>query len=149
MKSITTETTINAPVTIVWEALTKLDEYASWNPFVIEAKGDVVVGSRLNVRVQPVGMRATTFRPTVTVADEMRKFEWLGHLGIRGLFDGRHQYILEETNGAGTRFIQREEFTGILSSLMLRWLDAGTKAGFEAMNQALKDRAETMVQERG
>jgi hypothetical protein len=145
MKSINAEITVNAPAKAVWEALTDLDEYANWNPFVIEAEGKVAVGSRLAVRIQPPGKKATKFRPTVTVADEGKKFEWLGHLGVRGLFDGRHQYLLEETADGGTRFVQREEFTGVLVPLVMRMLGANSRAGFEAMNQALKDRVEAIV----
>jgi len=148
MKSITTEITIDAPAKVVWETLTALDDYASWNPFVIEAEGKVAVGSRLVVGIQPPGKKVTKFRPTVTVADEEKKFEWLGHLGIRGLFDGRHQYLLEETADGGTRFVHSEEFTGVLVPLVLRMM-GDTRAGFEAMNQALKDRAEAVARERG
>jgi hypothetical protein len=149
MKNITTEITINAPAKAVWEALTGLDEYANWNPFVVEPEGKVAVGSRLKVRIQPPGKKVTKFRPTVTVADEGKKFEWLGHLGVRGLFDGRHQFILKETAEGGTRFIQAEEFTGVLVPLFMRILETGTRAGFEAMNQAIKDRVEAIVTGRG
>jgi hypothetical protein len=41
-----------------------------------------------------------------------------------------------------TRFVQREEFRGLLVPLMARSLDSGTKEGFVLMNQALKDLAE-------
>ncbi len=89
-----------------------------------------------------------TFRPTVTAVDPDTKFEWLGTLGFRGVFDGRHIFELEAT-GSGTRFVQREEFTGLLVPLFARSLDGKTKAGFEAMNQAIKERAEAQVHERG
>ena len=65
-----------------------------------------------------------------------------------GVFDGRHIFELEPTP-VGTRLVQREEFTGILVPLFARSLDKGTKAGFEAMNLAIKQRAEARVHERG
>ena len=148
MKQINTEIEIAAAPAVVWEILTELDEFENWNPFVVEANGDVVVGEKLVVSIQPPGKKAQTFRPTVTVVDPERKFEWLGKLGVSGVFDGRHQYILEPS-GDGTKFIQREEFTGILAGLLIRMIGAATREGFEAMNYALKDRAEATVSERG
>lgn len=148
MQMINTEIEIAADASVVWEILTKLDEFKNWNPFVVDASGEVAIGEKLVVSIQPPGKKAQTFRPTVTVVDEERKFEWLGKLGVKGLFDGRHQYALEPTP-EGTKFIQREEFTGLLSGLLIRMIGAATREGFETMNHALKDRAEATVRERG
>lgn len=144
MKHLETEVTIAAPPNVVWEILSDLDRYSEWNPFVIEAEGSLAVGSRLEVRLQPPGGRATTFRPTVTVVEPERTFEWLGHLGVRGVFDGRHRFQLEPT-AVGTRLVQSEQFGGILVPVLSRSLDRSTRAGFEAMNHALKARAEAVV----
>ena len=148
MKQISTEIDIAAAPSVVWEILTELDEFKNWNPFVVEANGEVVAGEKLVVSIQPPGKRAQTFRPTVTVADEERKFEWLGKLGVSGVFDGRHQYVLEPTTEV-TKFIQREEFTGVLAGLLIRMIGDATREGFEAMNHALKLRAEATVSEGG
>ena len=45
------------------------------------------------------------------------------------------------------RFTQREEFRGVLVPLLWKQLDTRTRAGFEAMNEALKARAEARAQE--
>ncbi len=148
MKQLATEISIEAPVEVVWDVLTDLGAYPEWNPFIVEAGGEPVVGARLRNRLEPPGGKGMTFRPTVTVVERGRKFEWLGRLGFRGIFDGRHIFELEPTAG-GTRFVHREEFTGILVPLFARSLDRGTKAGFEAMNLAIKQRAESKVHERG
>ena len=70
-----------------------------------------------------------------------RVLEWWGHLGIRGIFDGRHRFELS-AHGTGTRLVQRETFTGLLVPLMARTLDGPTAAGFALMNEALRTRAE-------
>lgn len=145
MKQLHTEIHIDAPPATVWDILVDLDRYSDWNPFIVEATGAVAVGERLRVRIQPPGRRATTFRPTVTVAEPQRTFEWLGHLGVRGVFDGRHRFQLEP-HGSGTRFVQTEQFTGVAVPLLFsRALDQSTHSGFEAMNNALKDRSEAAV----
>jgi hypothetical protein len=144
VKYLEAEVTIGAPPRVVWEILSDLDRYSEWNPFVIEAEGTLTVGSRLMVRLRPPDGRVTTFRPTVTVVEPERTFEWLGHLGVRGVFDGRHRFQLEPT-AAGTRLVQSEQFGGILVLVLSRSLETSTRAGFEAMNQAIKTRSEAAV----
>ena len=40
------------------------------------------------------------------------------------------------------RFVQEERFAGLLAPLVFRFVERGTRRGFEAMNLALKARAE-------
>jgi hypothetical protein len=80
-------------------------------------------------------------KPRVMVVEPARAFEWLGRVVVRGVFDGRHRFELEATEH-GTRFTQREEFSGVLAPLLPRSLHARTAAGFAAMNDALKARVE-------
>jgi hypothetical protein len=134
-----TEIDIEAPPDEVWAALVDLPAYASWNPFITAATGTPEVGSRLTLRMQPPGGRATTIRPHVTEVSTGRALEWLGHLGVRGLFDGRHRFDLLPTDG-GTRLVQSEFFGGILVRPLRGMLDGRTKDGFEAMNGALRRR---------
>ncbi|MEM7275424.1 MAG: SRPBCC domain-containing protein [Actinomycetota bacterium] len=141
-----TEIVIDATPERVWEVLTDLADYHRWNPFVIESAGEVAVGQRLTNRIKPPGGRAQTFRPIVTVAEPAVTFEWLGRLGIPGLFDGRHRFDLEPTAGGGTRLVHREFFGGLLVRFLRSSLDTRVRQGFDAMNQALKDRAESTVQ---
>lgn len=144
MKKLQAEVTISAPPSVVWGILTDLDRYEEWNPFVVEAEGTVAVGSKLRLRIEPPGGKGARFRPTVTVVEPERSFEWLGRLGFPGLFDGRHRFTLEQVAG-GTRFLQSEEFVGVMVPLFSRSLDAHTRPGFEAMNQAIKALAEAGV----
>ena len=148
MRQINSEIEIAAAPAIVWDLLTDLDQHENWDPFIVSANGEAAVGSKLTVSIQLPGKKAQTFRPTVTVVEPGHKFEWLGVLGIKGLFDGRHQFVLEPT-AEGTKFIQREEFTGLFSWLLLKMIGTATQQGFEVMNQAIKERAEARVTERG
>ncbi len=137
-----TEIDIDATPEIVWEVLTDLGKYQEWNPFIVESSGDVAPGNRLVNRMQPPGGKAATFRPTVTEVEPARTFEWLGRLGVPGVFDGRHRFELEPTPSGGTRVIHTERFRGLLVRLLQESLDTRTLEGFRAMNTALKTRAE-------
>lgn len=137
-----TEIAIEAPDEVVWDVLVDLDRYPEWNPFVVESIGRVEVGERLVNRLQPPGGKAMTFKPTVSEVVPNRSFEWLGRLGVPGLFDGRHRFELRPTASGGTTLVHTEQFDGVLVRLMRSSLDTRTAAGFEAMNEALKTRAE-------
>ena len=136
---IRTQIDIEAPPDKVWAQLTDLGAYAAWNPFITTAAGTAEPGRRLSLRMQPAGGRAITIRPRVTTASPGAVFEWLGHLGVRGIFDGRHRFELTATP-AGTHLVQCETFGGVLVRPFRRSLDRGTRAGFEAMNTALRRR---------
>jgi hypothetical protein len=54
----------------------------------------------------------------------------------------RTRFSIEPLSGGRIRFIHRERFSGVLVELVWRRLDRDTRLGFEAMNAALKARAE-------
>lgn len=144
MKKISTAIDVASAPAVVWQVLTDLAAFEEWNPFVVHAQGEVVPGARLVLRMQPPGGRGMTFRPRVTSVEPARALEWLGHLGVPGLFDGRHRFDLE-TTATGTRVVHSEVFTGVLVPLFAKGLDTSTREGFVAMNEALRDRAEAVV----
>jgi len=74
-------------------------------------------------------------------AVEGRLLRSLGRLGLRGLFDADHLFIVEAPAVAESRFIQRERFTGALVPFVRRSLDRRTLPAFQAANAAIKDRA--------
>ncbi|MGY1736207.1 SRPBCC family protein [Geodermatophilus sp. SYSU D00684] len=141
MTRLSTAIEIDAPPERVWAELTDLGAYPEWNPFIVRAEGDVVPGARLSLRMQPVGGRVLTIRPRLREVAPARELRWLGRLGVPGLFDGEHAFRLEPA-GAGTRLVQEETFRGVLVPLLARSLRRSTLPAFEAMNRALKERAE-------
>ncbi len=142
MKELCSEIKIQAAATQVWQLLTNFDGFPQWNPFIRWAKGEIKVGGRLEVRIQPSGTNGMTFKPTILKAEPNRELRWLGHLLIPRLFDGEHMFIIETIETNHVRFIQREVFTGLLVPLLLPKLGKDTQRGFEEMNQALKVLAE-------
>jgi hypothetical protein len=82
-----------------------------------------------------------TFTPTLQRVDPNRELRWLGRFFLPKLFDGEHIFELHPRKG-GTRFVQRENFGGLLVPLLWGSMKAPTRRGFEAMNEALKARAE-------
>jgi len=142
MKELRTEIEIKAPIRRVWEVLTDFDRYPEWNPFVREISGDLRRGARLRVHLAPPGRSGMRFKPVVRDVEPGKTFRWLGHLLMPRLFDGEHIFELEPLDNNSVCFVQREVFRGMLVGLFRHMLDTDTRYGFNAMNEALKKRAE-------
>lgn len=118
------------------------ESYPRWNPFVRSIDGEPAVGSTLDVEIRPEGGFGMKLKPKVVAFEPERRFAWMGNLGFKGIFDGRHEFAIEDRAAQGIRFLHREEFSGILVPLLWPLLRSGTKRGFEQMNKALKLRSE-------
>jgi hypothetical protein len=145
MKTLHTQIDIEAPAERVWDALTNIAEYPTWNPFMPHRAGTIAPGERLEIRIEPPGGAAMTFRPTVLVVEPGRELRWVGRLLFPGLFDGEHQFAIHPLGPGRVRFVQQERFTGVLVPLFARNLNDHTLPGFNAMNAALKARVEAAV----
>lgn len=140
MKDIVTTVDVDAPAETVWYVLVDFESYPEWNPRT-RITGTAVEGERLRVAPGPEAGNVPTFRPRVLRADGS-ELRWLGHLYVRGLFDGDHRFVVEDLGDGRSRLIQSERFGGVLAGLLLRVYGAATRDGFEAVNAALKERAE-------
>jgi hypothetical protein len=141
MKELRTEIELEGTPQEVWEVLADLPAYGEWNPFIKKIDGEPRTGAKLEVRMEPEGERAMTFRPTVLAVEPGRELKWLGHLLVPGVFDGEHRWLIEEVGPGKVRFTQSERFGGILVPLLWKKLrDGGTAKGFRAMNEALARR---------
>jgi hypothetical protein len=144
MKELHSEIEIDASAERVWGVLTDFPSYPHWNPFIRRISGDLAVGERLEVRLEPPDSRGITMRPTLLRAEPNRLIQWVGHLFFPGIFDGEHSLAIHPLEGDRVRFVQHEAFKGVLVRLLARSLDKNTLRGFEEMNVALKERAEAL-----
>src|SRR5918994_7405295 len=106
-KELISSIDIEAPAEKVWELLIDFTAYSTWNPFITRAEG-LAVDGRLALRRQPVGGSVVTLRPTVVEVVVGHRLRWHGRLGVRGLFDADHLFILESHGAARSRLVQRE-----------------------------------------
>ena len=143
MRNLETEITINASSEVVWDILLDHNAYPDWNPFITHISGPTQAGENLLVNITPPESKSMEFKPLVLKNDKEKEFRWLGKLLVKGIFDGEHYFLLEPVGTNETRFTQGENFTGILSGLMIKMIGKNTSLGFEAMNEALKKQAES------
>ena len=137
-----TETSIDAPAERVWSILADFESYPAWNPFVVRIAGPLQLGERVEIELRPPGGKSMKFRPHITALSTGRTFAWLGRLFLPGLFDGEHRFEIVPLDDGKIRFVHSERFSGLLVPLLETTLNTKTRAGFEAMNEALKRRAE-------
>lgn len=140
MRIISSTIEIAAAPMDVWRVLADLSSYKDWNPFIQSAAGDLKHGATLTLRLVPGQGRAMTFRPTVLEVQPGSRLRWIGHFIMPGIFDGEHDFTLEEM-GRSTRLIQSEKFSGVLVPFARKTLNS-TTSDFSALNAALKRRVE-------
>ncbi len=139
---IKTEIIINASKEKVWEILTDFKGYHNWNPFIIRSEGEAIAGKKLkNTMIN--GKGTMTFKPVILSVKPLAYFDWLGSLGFKGIFDGHHYFEIEEVRTGQVKFIQGENFSGILSKPILKKIGQQTMENFVRINKALKVRAES------
>lgn len=141
MKNIRTEILINRDITNVWDVLMNFESYPKWNPFIRSISGEPKLGNRLIVTINPSGGKGMTFKPKILTLEPNKEFRWKGKLGINGIFDGEHYFILEYLDKNKTKFIHGEIFSGILVYFAGKMLDK-TEKGFQIMNESIKNECE-------
>lgn len=141
-KRLYTEIEINASPEKVWRILTDFASYPKWNPFIKSIKGTLAVGEKLEAFIQPSGAKGMTFKPTILTIEKEKELRWLGKFLISGLFDGEHIFQIETLDENRVKFIQSENFNGLLVGFLAKSLDTDTLRGFNEMNESLKNRAE-------
>ena len=140
--SLETRTEIAASPQTVWKHLTDSAAYPDWNPLIRQMSGDLSEGGQIAVTIGLGDRTPMTFTPKLLAVDAARELRWIGRLGFRGVFDGEHYFQLEETAQGTTVLRHGESFRGLLAFPLFALIGKDTRTGFEAMNAALKARAE-------
>jgi len=136
MTEITASVEIPAPPSVVWDVLTDLDEYPRWNT-LLTLTGELAEGNTVSARLAVPGLPAVRFRPEITAIEPERVLRWRSTLfGVTA----EHAFLLDPT-AAGTRFVQREQFSGRLAGPVVNRLERRIRRGFEQMNVGLRRRA--------
>jgi hypothetical protein len=139
--SISTVTEIDASPQRVWSVLVDLPAYREWNPFIVEARGTVMVGEKLTLRMALPGRAPMSVHPRLLVVEPGRELRWKGRLVLPGLFDGEHAFELTPLADGRTRLHHWERFAGVLLPLLRGMVYEGTVQSFHALNAALARRA--------
>ncbi len=132
------EITIQAPLKAVWDILTDIDNWSSWNPAITRSKlnAKCAVGATFDWKSGGV-----TIHSTLQQFEPMSRLVWTGRaIGTSAI----HVWSLEETE-AGVRVLTQESFSGWLVNLMpkamQKTLDKALPAWLAHLKQAAEARA--------
>ena len=92
--------------------------------------------------MQPGGIQGN-FRPTVLMVTPPSELRWISPLLPSGLFNGEHRFAIEPSAPGQVRFLQEERFSGLCAPLLHELVTQLGRPKFDAMNRALKARAES------
>ena len=93
-----------------------------------KASGEIKIGAKLQIYIQPHGRRGMTFKPKVLQVQANQELRWLGRAYIPRLFDGEHALTIETVGDNQVNFTQSEKFSGLLvpfASSLLRDTEKG------------------------
>jgi hypothetical protein len=141
VRSLFTLVTIDVPANRVWDMLTDLNGYKSWNPFLTSASGTLAPEQEITVAAR-LGQHTITFHPRIVSVEPGKKLAWRGTLLFPAILTGEHEFELEPLDQSHTRLIQSEHFRGVLVGFLWNRFSPQLTQGFNAMNQALKRHCE-------
>ena len=141
IRSIWSVVEIDAPANSVWQVLTDLNGYGSWNPFITSASGELAAGKQIRVTLK-LGDHRLSMRPRIVGLSPGKRFVWADRSLVPGVINVEHAFELEEIDQSHTRLIQSAHFKGLLVGFLWDRIYPSISGGFRAMNQALKARCE-------
>ena len=138
MPSLYAEIEINAAPNQVWDALVRKENWRYWNTFLYDTDPNLkfVVGREVYLGLQRLeGDEITEFQPVVTVVRPDMCLRWVSRIpGLRS----EHSFELRETAPGRTRYLHRDNFSGVLSSVLLPFVRQDERYGLRRMADQLK-----------
>ena len=145
MPTLYAEVDINAPQTVVWEALMRKDRWRYWNTFLYDCDPGIAIarGNELFLAMQRLeGDEETEIQPLITMLRPPSVMRWT--VSIPGL-KTEHVFELRERMPGRTQYLHRETFSGILSKVFLPFIRQDERQGLRRMAQQLKMHVENDV----
>jgi len=117
MKAFSVKISIRATPECIWALLTDAAGYSRWNNTVEKVDGTIAPGAR--VTVHPKINPGRAFPVKVTAFEPSRRMVWTGGMPL-GLFKGERTFTLQAGANGAVEFSMREEYTGLMASLIGR-----------------------------
>ncbi|HEY2179987.1 MAG TPA: SRPBCC domain-containing protein [Caulobacteraceae bacterium] len=136
---------VRAPAETIWAILADIDRWAEWNPLYPTAAGAIRMGATLDLEVGLPGQAPRAIRPVVIDWVPNEQIHWRLSM-LAGLVKSVRYLEIEELAPGSCIFSNGEIFEGILGPTVAKRLAGPIRAGFKAMGEALKVRAEAAAE---
>ena len=137
---------IDAPASLVWDVLLDVGGYPEWNPYTVRVDSTCRLGDPVDLYLpdplQPGELMHQ--REWVCLVEPPHRFAYeMLPTPALDVHARRDQYV-EAAGPQASRYWTTDVFTGPLADLVMEHSGAWVKAGFDAVAQALKARAESL-----
>jgi hypothetical protein len=137
---VTTTIDIAAVPEAVWAVLADLPSYPRWHPAFVSVAGQLVVGSKLTITAALPTGRTITAKVTVRTVEPGSELRWVSKL--LGVTISDRRFLLSPAGG-GSTLVQSETYRGLGRGRGSPRVIERVMTNFGAINQAIKQRAET------
>lgn len=135
---------INAPAAVIWDVLTRLDDYPSWNRYALQAHGQLVVGGEVEIVVR-LGSGTQRVNNRVLEVSPQQRLCWVSLNWYQFLVRGTRCRVLEPLPDGSTRFRETEIMQGGLARLVVGLLRPQLAAGLQTECESIKAEAERIA----
>ena len=133
---------IQAPAEAIWDLIYDLEGWSRWNPTYVRAAGEIRLGSTLDLTLALPDRPAQEIRPVVMEWVPNEQLHWRLTL-MNGLVKTIRYIEIEQLAEASCIVSNGEIIAGFLGKTVVRQAGGSIRRGFIAMNEALKEQAET------
>ena len=132
---------IAAPAAKVWHDVIDLDGWGAWNPLYTQASGKAELGETIAFTVVVPGMKPQKGKARIVA---VRPNAWLHYeiVSLGGLIRAYRHIDLIELGPDRCAVTNGEIMSGLIGRLLGRLIGGKVAQGLQAMNEALKRRAE-------
>lgn len=134
---------IQAPAETIWDVIYDLDRWHEWNPLYPRASGLVRIGQPLSLTLAIPGQATREIQPVVLEWVPNEQLHW--QLSIMGGLVKTIRYIEIDRLAEESCIINNGEiFGGWMGPSVAKQAGRAIHRGFQAMGEALKERAEAL-----
>jgi hypothetical protein len=144
VKVIETSIVIHASADRVWMILTDLDNYADWNPFIVFARGHLVIGQMVQFR-SAIDTTPLHRGMVVDFNNDDHILAWSTYWITSKILKTVYYFTIEPIDSKTVRFIQRETLMGLIPMAFQRSKLHSLQSYMVSKNKALKRLAENKI----
>lgn len=144
MPSLYTEIEIHAPRHLVWQILLDKEDWLHWNTFLFDQDPTqaFVQGREISLALRrTLGETETQFQASMTVVQPEVCLQWVA---TAPGFWNEHVFELQDSGIGWTKYTHRENFSGLLTRLVLPFIRQDELQGLRRMAAELKHYAELL-----
>jgi hypothetical protein len=136
---------VQAPAQEIWKVIEDLPAWKDWNPLYPSAEGVLGFGAPLTLTLALPGRKPQVIRPIVESWTPNELIHWRLKI-LNGLIRSVRYIEIEKLTETGCIFSNGEIFEGFVAGPIIGSMRRTIRAGFAAMGEAVKQKAEAAWQ---